>query len=61
MTESSLAALRQLAGDGNEEAADRLAVLAAERGDLETLSRLVDEGSDVAAKLLSETISHTAS
>lgn len=47
-----LAALRRLAEDGNEEAANRLAALAAQRGDVEELNRLVDEGNDVAETLL---------
>lgn len=33
-TGTDLAALRRLAKEGNEEAAERLAVLAAERGDV---------------------------
>jgi hypothetical protein len=48
--------LRRLADDGNEDAADRLAELAAERGDLEQLQRLVDEGNESAESLLSELI-----
>jgi len=43
MSESDLSVLRRLADDGNEEAADRLTELAAERGDIEELRRLVDE------------------
>jgi hypothetical protein len=42
--------------DGNENTADRLAELAAERGDLEQLQWLVDEGNESAASLLSELI-----
>ena len=44
VTEFDRSVLRRLADDGNEEAADRLAELAAERGDLEELRRLVDDG-----------------
>ena len=39
---------------GNENAADRLAELAAERGDLEQLQRLVDDGNDNAADRLAQ-------
>jgi hypothetical protein len=56
MTALDLAALRRLAEDGNEEAANRLAELAAERGDVEELSRLVDEGNEVAANRLTKLI-----
>ena len=56
VTESDRSVLRRLADDGNEEAADRLAELAAERGDLEELQRLVDEGNKSAESLLSELI-----
>ena len=54
MTESDRSVLRRLADDGNEEAADRLAELAAERGDLEELRRLVDDGNENAADRLAE-------
>ena len=56
MTESDRSVLRRLADDGNEEAADRLAELAAERGDLEELQRLSNEGNESAESLLSELI-----
>ena len=59
MTGSDLGALRRPAEDGSEEAADRLAELAAERGDLETLNRLVDEGNELAAERLSQLIRDT--
>ena len=59
MTGSDLGALRRLVGDGNEEAADRLAELASERGDLETLNGLVDEGNELAAERLSRLIRDT--
>jgi len=39
-----------------KEAADRLTELAAEGGDLDKLQRLVDEGNENAADLLSELI-----
>lgn len=39
--------LRALADEGNEKALDRLADLADERGDLDELSELLDEGSGV--------------
>lgn len=48
--------LRCLAEDGNEEAANRLAELAAERGDVEELRPLVDEGNEVAEDRLSRLI-----
>ncbi|HEY5186569.1 MAG TPA: hypothetical protein VIM19_17080 [Actinomycetes bacterium] len=54
MTGTDLAALRRLAEDGNEEAADRLSVLAAERGDVEELKHLIDVGNEVAADRLAE-------
>lgn len=54
MTGTDLAALRRLAEDGNEEAADRLAVLAAERGDVEELKHLIDAGNEMAADRLAE-------
>jgi len=54
VTESDRSVLRRLADDGNEEAADRLAELAAERGDLEELRRLVDDGNENAADRLAE-------
>jgi hypothetical protein len=54
MSESDRSLLRRLADDGNEEAADRLAELAADRGDLEELRRLVDEGNENAADRLAE-------
>jgi hypothetical protein len=54
VTESDRSVLRRLADDGNEEAADRLAELAAKRGDLEELRRLVDDGNDNAADRLAE-------
>ncbi len=54
MTGSDLPALRKLADAGNEEAADRLAVLAAERGDFDELKQLVDTGNDLAAERLAE-------
>ena len=38
--------LRALADEGNEKALDRLADLADERGDLDELSELLDEGSE---------------
>jgi hypothetical protein len=38
--------LRRLMDDGNENAADRLAELAADRGDLEELQRLSDDGNE---------------
>ena len=37
---------------GVEEAADRWAEIASARGDLETVSRMADEGSDVAVRIL---------
>jgi hypothetical protein len=46
MSESDRSVLRRLADDGNEDAAERLAELAAERGDLEELRRLVDSGNE---------------
>jgi hypothetical protein len=49
MTGTDLVTLRRLAEDGNEEAADRLAVLAAERGDIDELNHLVDAGNEEAA------------
>jgi hypothetical protein len=52
MSESDRSLLRRLADDGNEEAADRLAELAADRGDLEELRRLVDDGNENAADRL---------
>ena len=54
VTESDRSVLRRLADDGNEEAADRLAELAAARGDLEELRRLVDDGNENAADRLAE-------
>jgi hypothetical protein len=54
MSESDRSVLRRLADDGNEEAADRLAELAAARGDLDELRRLVDEGNENAADRLAE-------
>ena len=54
MSESDRSLLRRLADDGNEEAADRLAELAADRGDLEELRRLVDDGNEEAADRLAE-------
>lgn len=59
MNALDLVALRRLAEDGNEEAANRLAELAAERGDVEELNRLVDEGNEVAANLLTKLIRDT--
>ena len=56
MNASDRSVLRRLADDGNEEAADRLAELAAKRGDLEELRRLVNEGNENAARLLTELI-----
>jgi hypothetical protein len=56
MNESDRSALRRLADDGNEEAADRLTELAAERGDLEELQHLMYEGNEKADVLLSELI-----
>jgi hypothetical protein len=56
MSESDLSVLRRLADAGNEEAADRLAELAAERRDIEELQRLADEGNEKAADHLSEFI-----
>jgi hypothetical protein len=49
MSESDRSVLRRLADDGNEDATDRLAELAAERGDLKELRRLVDSGNENAA------------
>jgi hypothetical protein len=54
VTESDRSVLRRLADDGNEEAADLLAELAAKRGDLEELRRLVDDGNENAADRLAE-------
>jgi hypothetical protein len=54
MSESDRSLLRRLADDGNQEAADRLAELAADRGDLEELRRLVDDGNEQAADRLAE-------
>jgi hypothetical protein len=42
--------------DGNEEAAHRLSDLAADRGDVEELRRLVDEGNDEADRQLTKLI-----
>ena len=44
--------LRALADEGNEEALDRLADLADERGDVDELSELLDEGCTRAGTLL---------
>ena len=54
MSETDLSVLRRLADDGNEEAADRLAELAAERGDIAELQHLVDYGNEKAADRLAE-------
>jgi hypothetical protein len=61
MTESDRSVLRRLADDGNEDAADRLAELAAERGDLEELRRLVDDGNENAADRLARSNDPAAS
>lgn len=57
MTAPDLQTLRRLADAGNEDAADRLATLAAERGDIDTLAGLADEGNPTATSLLSEILS----
>ena len=44
--------LRRLVDAGNEDAADRLAALAAERGDVGQLRELVDAGHESAAQQL---------
>lgn len=54
MTGSDRDALRQLVEEGNEEAADRLAALAAGEGDVETLKYLIDYGNESAADKLAE-------
>ena len=45
--------LQYLVDSGHEASADRWAELAADRGDTDLLSRLADEGSEVAERLLS--------
>lgn len=54
MTGTDRAVLRQLVEDGNEEAADRLAHLAAADGDVETLKYLIDAGNQSAGDLLAK-------
>lgn len=56
MNTSDLVVLRRLVDAGNEEAGNRLAELAAERGDVAELQRLADEGNDEAANWLSDNI-----
>ena len=53
MTGSDRATLRQLVEEGNDEAADRLAYLASQDGDVETLKRtFIDAGNESAGDLL---------
>jgi hypothetical protein len=52
MAGTDLADLRHLVDAGNEEAADRLAFLAAEDGDVDTLKYLIDAGNESAGNLL---------
>jgi len=54
MTGTDRSALRALVDQGNEEAADRLAHLAAEDGDVETLKYLIDAGNESAGDLLAK-------
>ena len=59
MKTSDLSLLRGMVDAGNEEAGNRLAELAAGRGDLAELQRLADEGNDEAANRLSDFIRNT--
>jgi hypothetical protein len=54
MTGTDRAALRRLVEEGNEQAADRLAILAAEDGDVDTLKYLIDAGNESAGNLLAK-------
>ena len=54
MTDAELSALRKRAEDGDDDAADELIELAAERGDLAELRRLADRGNRTAADVLLE-------
>jgi hypothetical protein len=54
MTGTDRTDLRQLVEAGIEEAADRLAFLAAEDGDVDTLKYLIDAGNESAGNFLAK-------
>ena len=55
MTDSDMAALRERADDGDQDAVDELIQLAGELGNVDELRRLADQGNSTAADELRPT------
>jgi len=52
--EPDVSALRERANSGDKDAVDQLIELAGERGDLDELRRLADQGNKTASEVLAE-------